>query len=313
MARLVDYLIEDVRDSSENQDFSDTTGIQDREFLRYLNDAQYRIVSKIINKHPSVFIEEYTQDIVSGQENYSIPMTAHMGNKITQVEYSVNGDPTNYGVLKKTFLSNRASGYYAGLVAGYPTHYIRKAGEILLKPVPTRGVLRVNYTKRMPRLDKRRGSVASVTIVDDVITSLFLDVATDVVDADTLNKNSRFSIVGAEGDVKAKNVLFTSINASSGEVIIPATFTLDDGDTIEVGDYILSGPYSSTHTELDEMVERYLIEYAVMKILERDSNTDIQIQLAILQEIETDILSSYSDMSDDITEIPNINNQTFDW
>lgn len=314
MSRYVRYLIDDVRTSSENTDFSDTIGIQDSEFLRFLNDAQYRIQNLIIQKHPSVFLTEKTYSVVGGQESYTLPNDAYMGNKVTQVEYSSDTSGVqNFYPLRPGSLYERSSGS-----KGDPVKYIRKAGNFLVVPVPTSssGQLRVNYAHKIPKLDLRRGSIGAVTLDSSTstITTLTMEVSTDVVDSTELDKFTRISICNEEGVVQMRNIKVTDIDSSTGVVTIDSSFTYESGETIAVGDYVVAGDYSTTHVQLDEMVERYLIAYCTLKILHRDSNiADLTTQQAILIEMENDIVSAYSEISDDIKEIPEIISYDDDW
>ena len=99
----------------------------------------------------------------------------------------------------------------------------------------------------------------------------------------------------------------TGIDSGTGVVTVDSAFTFETGETITAGDYIVAGAYSTTHGQLDELVERYLIAYTTGKILQRDSNiADLQVQQGILQAMEQDILSAYAEVTDDITEIPDI-------
>jgi hypothetical protein len=312
MSRYVSYLIDDVRSSTENEDFSDTIGIKDAEFLRFLNDAQYRIHNLIVQKHPSVFLEEYTTDIVGNQESYTLPNNSFIGNKVTQVEYTAQSAGTSYYYpLRPGALYERSPGPNSRAGLGYPRKYIRRSGQIMLTPIPTSstGKLRITYTRKLPKLDLRRGSVASVTLdsSNNTITALNLDVSTDTVDSTQMDKFTRLSVVDEEGNVKMSNIKYTDIDSSTGVVTIDSNFAYQTGETIEAGNYIVAGNYSSTHVQLDDLVERYLIAYTTLKILQRDSNiTDLSVQQAVLTEMENDILSAYAEVSDDIMEIPEI-------
>jgi hypothetical protein len=314
MSRYVSYLIDDVRQSTENEDFSDTIGIKDAEFLRFLNDAQFRIQNKIVQKHPQVFLGTKTYSVVQSQEAYSLPIDTYMGNKVTAVEYNPQSSNDDYFYpLRPGSRYERDRGS-----EGDPRKYIRTNGQILLVPVPNQsnGSLELTYVQKLPKLDLRRGSVSSVTLDSstNTITALNLDVSTDSVDADTLNKFTRLTVVDEEGTVKMKNIKFTNANSSTGVVTIDSSFTYETGETIEAGDYIVAGAYSSTHVLLDDMVERYLIAYATLKILHRDSNlADLDTQNGILMEMEREIVEAYAEISDDIVEIPEILSDDDSW
>jgi len=305
MARLVNYLIEDTRNHTENQDFNDTIGIADSEFLRFLNDAQYRIHNLIVKNHPMVFVNEKEMSVVANQESYALPNISMLKNKVVSVEFSHTGQAKDYYPLYPSTLRQRWAG-----ANGNPHHYIRKNGRIYLNPVPnsSSGSIRLSYIQDIPRLDKRRASVDSAMLNSTTltITSLTLNVSTDSIDSTELDKHTRFCVVDEEGNIKMKNVKFTDINTTTGVVTIDSSFTYESGETIESGDYIVAGPFSTTHTILDDMVERYLIAYCAAKIFHRDSSSDLTAQMAELSSIEDDIIAAYAEISDDIIEIPEI-------
>ena len=78
--RNLQYIINQVRKQTENEDVSDFVGIQDSEFIQYVNDAQHRLQGLIISQHPRVFLEENIQSIVSGQEKNNLPSDCYLGN-----------------------------------------------------------------------------------------------------------------------------------------------------------------------------------------------------------------------------------------
>jgi len=311
MARLIDYIIDDVREHTENEDFSDTEGISDNEFIRFINDAQYRIHNKITQQHPSVFIKEKIYSIVSNQESYTLPHDIYLSNKVTQVDYKPTTSDSGYYPLKHGSLRNRLSG-----VRGDPERYIRKSGTVLVAPTPqsSSGKLRLSYVSKVPELAKRSASVSAITLnsSDNSITSLTLDIATDSIDSVTLNKRNYFTVVDRNGNIQMSRIEFDSIDTSTGVVTITSGFSYDSGESIAAGDYLVTGKYATTHSELNEMVERYLIAYASWKILKRDSSIDSQEAMGELAQMESDIIEAYADVEDDITEIPVID-EDFDW
>jgi hypothetical protein len=235
-----------------------------------------------------------------------------MGNKIAQVEYSSDSSGVdNFYPLRPGSLYERNSGSN-----GNPIKYIRKAGAFLVVPVPTSstGQLRVTYAHKLQKIDLRRGTVASVTLTTSVVSALTMEVSSDVVDSTELDKFTRISIVNEEGVVQMRNIKVTNIDASTGVVTVDSSFAFESGETITAGDYVVAGDYSSTHVQLDEMVERYLIAYCTLKILHRDSAVaDMQSQLMLVTEMENDILDAYAEISDDIMEIPDIISYDDDW
>jgi len=309
MSRLIDYLIEDVREHTENEEFSDTEGIGDKEFLRFLNDAHHRIHSLIVQQHPAVFVAEESQDIVRSQESYTLPQDIHLANKVTQVDYSDTSLDQDYYPLDHASLRNRASG-----ILGIPSFYTRKSGTILLAPVPdaSRGSIRISYIRSILKLDKRRASVASSTLdsSDNSITALTLNVSTDNIDSTALGKNNYLSIVDRNGNVKMRNIEFDSIDTTTGIVTITSGFAYTTGESITAGDYVVSGRNVTTHSELPDAVERYLIAYCAWKILKRDSSADYAEQQQELLEMEREIVAGYADIIDDLSKIPDLNSNS---
>lgn len=311
MSKFIDAIIDEARESAENEEFSEELGISEEEIVKFANQALNRLHSKIVAQHPQVFVETYEVSCTANQENYSIPShKAFLKNKISQVEYSPDGQAKNYYPLDATVLRNRDTGS-----DGDPTHYIRRGGEILLLPTPTtgNGKLRLTYIPKAKQLDKRRGLIGAVTTSGSSITNLEITyVNGSTVDNAELLKNTRFTVVDKYGNIKMENVLFASLSSSASydaTVDVDASFEFATGETIAVNDYIVGGAFTTTHLqdEVGPEVERYLQEYVNYKILQRDSSVDSQEAFQILAEIERDIIDSYADISDDVLMIPQIN------
>ena len=120
------------------------------------------------------------------------------------------------------------------------------------------------------------------------------------------------------GNIKMENVLIEGSTTSATydlTLTVDSSFEFENGETIAVDDYVISGGYATTHLpdELGPEVERYIQAYVEYKILARDSSVDSQEAFQVLAEIEDDIIGSYADISDDTMEIPDINNDQEDW
>jgi len=301
--RRLDYLVTDARLATENEDFSDTVGIDDEEFIRFFNEAQTRIHSLISQQHSAIFLKDTITNIVANQESYSLPSDCLLGNKVAQVEYSHDGNTDNYVPLKPTFLKNRNSN------SGEPLNYIRRSGTILLSPVPdtSTGTLRITYIEKPRSLDIRRGSISSFTDSGTQITAITLNVSTDTVDSTAVGKDNFLCVVDRAGAIQMADIEYDSIDASTGVVTLTSNHTYSSGEALAAGDYIVVGKNTSTHSELADFVERYLLAYVSWKILKRDSSADYSEQQEELAQLEKEIIDSYADISDDIYEIPEIN------
>ncbi len=307
--RRIDLLISQARRATENEEFSDTTGIDDAEFIQYFNDAQHRLQAVITALHPTIFVKEGTIVASPRVEAYDLPEDVYLNNKITLVEYT-DVSPNDYYKLGASTLQNRDSSFY-----GTPCKYIRRSGQILLSPIPqSTGTIRINYAYKIRELDKRRGVVSTVTLnsVDSTITSLVLDTGGNPpIDSTSLSEHDYICVVDKNGNIKMKNIPVDTVDTATGAVTISSGFTYSSGETISAGDYIVGGQNTSTHSELPRSVERYLLSYASFKIFKRDSSVDSSEAQAELLAMEDDIVNSYAHVSDDVTLIPDINGD--DW
>lgn len=316
MTRRVDRLITHIRSITENETANSTTDIADNEIIEYLNEAQHRIQSRIIAQHPRVFITETTIAAVQDQEEYNLPADAMLANKILTVEYTTDAGASRpvYYKLKPGFERDRVSH-----ISGLPSCYIRRdkftnsTGSFIASPAPSdsNGQFRISYIQRMDNLDKRRGIVSLVTDSGTAITALTLDISgTPPIDSTDLADHEFFCVVDKNGTMKMRNLEFDgdgsdSINTGTGVVTLEgSSFTYASGESIAVGDYIVGGKDTTTHSILPRNVERYLINFAAYKILKTDSSIDVSEALQELTFLEQEILASYTEIEEDIHEIP---------
>lgn len=305
--RSVDRLIEQVRKQTENEEFSDFTGISDQEFIQYLNDAQYNLQAAIVQQHPRVFIEETVINIVSGQEKYDLPSDCLLGNKVYNVEYSSSGDQEDYYTLDQDTLKYRSQG-----ADGYPVKYIRLSGKLLLSPTPQQGgKLRINYVKRLRELDKRQALTSTTFSVSSNSFTIALNGEEFATEVDMLKKHDYICIVDKEGRSLVKNIEISNV---SYDDITCVGHTLEEGESAEIpaGSYIVGGKDTTTHSELDISVERYLLAYCAWKILKRDSSVDSTEASQELEMMLKEIVKSYAFISDDVQYIPDLNRYD-DW
>lgn len=305
--RNLQLLINQSRRATENVEFSDSTGIGNDEFIEYANNGQMSIQSKISNIHAEVFQSEEIVQITGGVEAYDIPSDAFLGNRIDMVEYSDDGGRL-YFQLKQGRLPERLS----PITSGTPSFYIRRSGKILLQPAPeaSNGMLRITYQKSLPRLELRQGKVGAVTLDTSArtITSLTLDTTTAIGETE-LKEQNYVTIVDKFGTIKMKNIPISDVSGTSGTVTVDAGFVYEVGETIAVGDYILRGGFSTTHSQLPDICERYLISYMNWKIFKRDSSTDSQEETQELVEIRNEILETFAEPDRDVDYVTILDDQ----
>jgi len=297
--RRVDLLINASRRATENQEFTATAGIQDDEFLEYLNNGQEEIHSVLQSTFPSVLVAFEERQAVQSQESYAAPRDLYLGTRIDQIEYSCSGLATDYYLLKKGNLKERLN-----VQAGNPAFYIRVGTNILLQPKPQQaGKIRFSYQKAIPKLDVRRATVSSVTLGTDTITNLVFD-TTVLLDAPALLEEGAISIVDKNGVIKMRSIPISSIDTSTGIVTVDAGFTFESGETIAVGDYACRGDFSTTNSELPDVCEKYLLEYCNLRILMRDSQTDSAEVAQLLAKVGETLRLAYAEPSSDPDRIP---------
>lgn len=302
MLRRTDILINQVRKQSENTDFSDTTGIGDEEIIQYLNDAQHRLQTVILSQHPAVFLTESIENTVARQESYDLPSNAYIGNKVTNVDYTATGNELDYVSLKLGNLKNRSSGNY-----GEPAYYIRQSGKLLLAPVPDTSIskLRITYVKKIDQIDIRRGVISSVSTSGNTISTLVGDLSsTTYLDITALSEAEYICIVDTYGNIKMRNLPITALDSTTGSITIDPSFSFDSGETISVGNYIVIGKDTSTHSELERNCERYLLAYASWRLMRRDSSVDAPEENNELTAMEREIAAAYAEVNDDVIDIP---------
>ncbi len=309
MGRRADRLISHIRSITENETVNSTTDISDEEILQYASEAQDRIQSKILAQHPRVFVKEDTVASVQDQEEYSLPSDCYLSGRVHCIEYTDNSNssqPVYYKLIPGTERNRQSH------VSGIPKYYIRRdkmddtGGSFIASPKPSTssGQFRVTYVQKMDKLDIRRGVVSAVTLGSSTITSLTLDVSGDPPIDDELSSNSDYMcVVDAIGTIKMRNIRFDSINTSTGVVTINSGFSFDSGETISVGNYVVSGQNTSTHSKLPDSIERYTIAYSALKVFKRDSSSDSQEQTTELLALEKEIVESYQEIEDDLHSI----------
>lgn len=306
--RRIEFLITDVRASTNNQEWSQSEGVPQSEFIRWLRDAQRRLHNLISQQHPTVFVKEAILDVVQGQESYPVPSDAFLGQKIIAMEYSSTGNINAFRPVELGRFKERHR------VPGYPRIYIPRDGSFLLNPIPQSNVaqgLSVTYQYVLPTLDIRRGSIAS-----SVLTS-----SPNHVTSITLNNDSTLDptifaagvdyvcIVDKDGNFLMKDIAISSWNPTTLTLTGDATFLYQTGETIPAGSYIVVGKNTSTHSPLTDLCEDYLMDYCGYQILRRDSNIDSAEALSNLQAKEKEIVDSYANLSEDFEGIPIVSHE----
>jgi hypothetical protein len=287
--RRLELLINQSRRATENEDLA---GIKTIEFEQYMNNAQDRLQSLIHTAHPEsdFFAAQGFISLTSGQDAYNL-----------QVLKDENGNNFNSRILafNSVILVERTEGN-----AYFPLKFIsskeRRTGygyflrnqEILIAPPATGNFpdgIRLTYAKKLRDLGIRRGQITSLS----PLTITALGDATDLNDTDWL------TIVDKDGVAKVDDVEMGGWNPGTGVIT-----TSTDVSAAAIGDYVVYGEYSTTHCELPDICERYLLEFCNMKIFLRDSSGDANAQVALVKSMENDILELFKDNTGDVVHVP---------
>ena len=305
--RRVDYIITDIRRISRNEANPDgTLAITDEEVLQYINDAQDRLQGLICAQRSTarLFVTEAIIPAVANQDGYSIPDRVFYNKGFQQIEFSASGAITDYVKLNKLSIFNRdtnsstaPNGYYIQFNKFYP----------VLLTSTSAGSFRVLYERTLDDIDKRRGGIDVVTGTYPNYTSVTLDSTADETSTPNLNTIDYVSICDQDGNPKAYKIPIDNYNAGLGVLNFRAGYAAGATESISVGDHVVFGQYATTHSKLPDECERYLIHYAVDKLLHKDSSDDMDAQVAKLELIEKDILKAIATQTAEVVNIPQKN------
>jgi len=308
--RKLETLILASRRATENQEYTDTAGIQDEEFIQYFNDGQEEIHTLINAAFPHVLMKIKEMNVTGGVEAYSIPSDVFMGTRIDNIEFTQSGAPDNYYPLKKGSVKERLSGIQTD-----PSFYIRNGNQIFLQPKPqsSGSKIRITYQRTIPRLDIQRATVESVTLNtgSKTITSLVLDDSV-LMDTTALLEENFITVLDKNGVVKMRSIPISAIS-STGVVTVDASFVYEDGESISVGDSVCRGKYASNFSELPELCEKYLLEYCNTRILIRDSSSDSDALGQLLLKVQGTIQAAFAEPDNDPDYVPVLDGQYLGW
>lgn len=302
--RYVGDLLTECQRDTNNVGSTSTSGVDPEDFLRYFNYAQERIQSLVQQSTPVIFQTEEILSIVALQEAYSVTGPIYMGTRIVNVEYS----PTS---LTRDYYKIYERGIFARdtYPQNYPVNYSRRGSQILLIPTPsvTQGSIRVTYERELDRLDTRRATISGTPSGAVIVTT-----GADITSLPTNLTNARYVCVSdADGNILLYNGLVSSWSSPNLTLAANVSTYLTTGYALAdlAGKYLTVQKYSTTHSKLANLCERYLQAYCNWKVLGRDAATKAKAKMFEdeLTLIEQDIVRGYQepDKDDDNIQIVN--------
>lgn len=312
--RYLGYLIDEIRRESDNTDVStidgDTvTGIADEEIIQFINDAQDRLQNLISSSNSTAKIFSVSRNLstVASQEEYGFTADRLLMNKeIELVEFSVDGLATNFYELDKMVLFNRDT-----TPTEFPYGYYTRFGKICSIPPTTsnNGIIRVTFERQIDEVDKRRGKITAVSgLSSTTFTNLTLDSTADETSNPNLSSIDYICICDKDGTVTAYNIPVLSYDTATNILTPVSTFTFQTGETIAIDSYVTFHKWSTTHSQLPDPCESYLIIFAVEKLMLRDSADDYNKWKIKREDTEKDLLAQINSQTSEVQLIPQ-----FDW
>ncbi len=300
MEHRADHIIRIARSRTGNREYSTTAGLQQRDFVAFLNDGQERLFNKMLQTHSTLFQKQVYLSTVSGEAAVDLPASdIYLQHNIVTAMFSYNGNPVNYAPLVLRTVREEQS------VNGYPSSYFLLDDQIILSPRPSNTVdnaLKITYQKVVPALDIRRGLVEAHDT-----TSITLSSGTSILLSETEYDLANgwvdyISVVDKDGIQLATELPVTSY--SSTTKVIVTELTADQVTAITDGAaYIVFGKNASTNAWLPQVCERFLTEYTVLRAQMRDSSKESAETSPLLLAIEKDILDAVEDLEEDVHSI----------
>ncbi len=311
--RRTDQLIDQVRRYLGQQSFTDSKtnsaqiGLQTRTILDLLNEAQNVAHGIIYANAPAYFVKTDTIDIAADTESYTLPTDAFVGANIISVEYKYGSDAGDYRKLTKLNPHERDSS-----VEGTPYYYVQHKNNILLNPVPTTAVtsgIRVTYEYRLPDLDIRRDKISAVdsTTNPTSVTGDASLVNTSNVIFASGDAYEYLTVIDKDGNIQMDEIAVTTYTEGtqgSAASTYAVTVSASASEAVAVNDYIVAGRRATTHSELPDFAESFLITYVQHAIMQMIGHPMLQSEANKLANLTSQLADVMADWNADIMHIP---------
>ncbi len=192
---------------------------------------------------------------------YSLTNEIYFNKGVEGVEFSYDGNARHYVPLLRIAEIEKSNQYVAR-----PSGYFLRGSQVGLSGIPNvgQGKIRVRYTAKLLQMDKRRGRVASTTDDGTNYTTIVLESSLPTPDTTELTdreNGERVSIIDNQGVVQHANIPYNDYDSGTRTLTLDSGVAIADG-VIAAGDYITYGAYSSSHSDLPDEFEPFLVSYA---------------------------------------------------
>lgn len=279
--RYVGEIIADCREDTGEQDYSDDNGTPQSVPLAALNRAQTTLEALIYAQRPELFNKRSTTLTgVAAQEEYLIPSDAYSYD-VKLIEYSPDGNARNYYPLDCVSYIE-----LFGDTDSTPQRYALRGPYFIVDPIlgSSVGVFRVTYFPRFDGLDLRRGTVSSApqNVGGTEYTSIVL--ANDAyLDSVAIGAGEYLNVVDRDGEIVYRNIPYTAYSSGSQTITLDAGVLVSAG-AIAAGNYITIGRDKTTHSDLPDYCEPYLIARCNYKLFSVKSSSDAEYALTEAQD-----------------------------
>lgn len=271
--RRLELLEKEVREST---DTVDENSLNTYELMRYFNDGQ-KLLQKILytaNQSADLFIRSENIAVTSGVKSYPLPDDIYARNSVVGL-MTANGHKIT-----------RMSPQELQNMYGYALY----GKNIMLSFDPTENLV-LDYVYKLPVISFR---LAQVDTFDTGAGTIDAVAGSIIANEDFVDRFDYYTIVDSDGNIKAPKMKLSSLAG------LTFTFTGDltggtDYDGVAAGDYVVCGKFGTSHSELPDECEPFLLTYVQRRILAKISSSDIQSESAFTSEERQDIQDLFLD------------------
>lgn len=296
--RRLEQLIDICRKETGNTRYDSSyegSGISQAVFVQHFRDAQDSLYMHIVAKKTKFFRKTLTVPVVPMQELYPWPSDIYV-----QALETLQWCDVRYGASPITLLKSYTKEKLA-IRTGYAYSYIPSNSGIEMNPPPNYGNLFMTYERKLPALQKKAGRITAGAIAGGQLTSLEVDSTEKMYDEEEINSDYFLCVVDKLGNVKAKDIPY---DKCTNGVFTLNPFTIPDGQTIAVGDFIIVGQNTCNVAELPDICEGYLRKYVIYRVRYGDYSAWTAEAKADLGAYLSEMDDSFGRLSEDITQIP---------
>jgi hypothetical protein len=274
---------------------SDIASVSDALLQGYMNRIHSYVedLMFLVNDENDLFIKDWYFNLISGTDEYSLPIDIYAKSSIDNLAVSfLNGLSNTYLPLKK--VSRKQQGFTFG--------YFVREDKLVLTPRPTSPLsMKLAYVRKLPTPSIRIGQISSFTGTTITLSNYVSGIS---------GLDDYICIVDANG-----NILNKTIDTMNNTVYVPITRSDDTSGVLTVdnttgainGAYVVVGKYASSHIQLPNECEKYLITALERMIQYRQSSPDIRTsqmfseeEISTIKEVFAD--NSYDDAKPPVTE-----------